>query len=123
MKKIAILGAGSWGTALAMVLTRSRQPHQVSLWARHPELAEQLQRERENRNYLPGLKLAAEVEVSGDMQTVVAGAQIVVGATPAAYARKVYAQARPFCHPEVIVVSATKGLEPISRSRMSEIIH
>ena len=42
MKKIAILGAGSWGTALAIVLTRSRQPHQISLWARTPELAESL---------------------------------------------------------------------------------
>ena len=122
MKKIAILGAGSWGTALAMVLTRSRNRHQISLWARDPELAEVLCRSRENTTYLPGLKLLAEVEVSSDISAAINGAQIVVGAVPAAHARKVYALARSHWNSEMIAVSATKGLEPITHSRMSEVI-
>jgi glycerol-3-phosphate dehydrogenase (NAD(P)+) len=123
VKKIAILGAGSWGTALAIVLTRSRQPHDISLWVHDPELAEFLRLERENRTYLPGQKVPAQVEVTNDPGAAMNGAQIVIGAVPAAYARKVYAFAKPHWNPEMIIVSATKGLEPISHARMSEVIH
>jgi glycerol-3-phosphate dehydrogenase (NAD(P)+) len=82
VKRIAILGAGSWGTALALVLTRSRQPHEISLWVHDPELAEFLRRERENHTYLPGLKLPAQVEVANNIAAAMTGAQIVVGAFP-----------------------------------------
>ena len=123
MKRIAVLGAGSWGTALAIVLTRSRQPHAISLWAHDAELAKSLGRERENPNYLPGQKLPARVEVTNDIAEAICEAQIVVGAIPAAYARKVYSLARPHWRPETIVVSATKGLEPVTHARMSQVIH
>jgi len=123
MKKIAILGAGSWGTALALVLARTRESHQISLWVRDSELSENIRRERENKTYLPGMKLPAEVEVTNDIASAMAGAQIVVGAVPAAYARKIYTLARPYWTSEMIVVSATKGLEPISHARISEVIH
>src|SRR5258708_29903820 len=123
MKKIAILGAGSWGTALALLLTRSREPHEISLWAHDPELAEFLCRQRENPNYLPGHALPAQVEVTNDMGGAMSNARVVVGAMPSAYARKVYALARPYWNPAMIMVSATKGLEPISHARMSQVIH
>ncbi len=123
MKKIAILGAGSWGTALALLLTRSREPHEISLWVHDPELAEFLCRQRENPNYLPGHTLPAQVEVTNDMAGAISNARVVVGAMPSSYARKVYALARPYWNPEMIVVSATKGLEPVSHARMSQVIH
>jgi glycerol-3-phosphate dehydrogenase (NAD(P)+) len=123
MKKIAILGAGSWGTALAIVLARSRQPHAISLWVRDPLLAESLLRERENRTYLPGLKLPASVGVTNDIAEALGEADMVVGAIPSAYARKVYTLARLHWRPEMIVVSATKGLEPVTHARMSQVIH
>jgi glycerol-3-phosphate dehydrogenase (NAD(P)+) len=123
MKKIAILGAGSWGTALAIVLTRSRQPHRISLWVHDPELAEFLCRERENPTYLRGEKLPASVEVTNDMAAAMTEAQIAVGAIPSGFARKVYTLARPHWHGDMIMVSATKGLEPITHARMSEVIH
>lgn len=123
MKKIAILGAGSWGTALAIVLTRSRQPHTISLWVHDPELAEFLRRERVNPTYLAGEKIPPQVEVCSDIGEAIDGAQIAVGAMPAAYARKVYALAKPYWQQERIVVSATKGLEPVTHARMSEVIH
>lgn len=123
MKKIAILGAGGWGTALAIVLTRSREPHEVSLWAHDPELAEFLRRERENLSYLPGHKLPAQVDVTNDIAAAVSNARIVVGAMPSAYARMVYTQAMPHWHADMIAASATKGLEPVSHARMSQVVH
>jgi glycerol-3-phosphate dehydrogenase (NAD(P)+) len=122
VNKIAILGAGSWGTALAIVLTRSRQPHRISLWAHDPALAEFLRRERVNSTYLPGHKLAEHVEIGSQLGEVLDGAQIVVGAMPSAFARKVYTEARPFWQSDTTIVSATKGLEPNTHARMSQVI-
>jgi glycerol-3-phosphate dehydrogenase (NAD(P)+) len=122
MKKVAVLGTGSWGTALAVLLSRSRQPHQIKLWARAPASAEELNRDRENRTYLPGIRLPANVHVTHDLAETLAEAQIIVGAIPAAYARSVYSRAKPFWNSDLLIVSATKGLEPDTRSRMSEVI-
>lgn len=122
MKKIAILGAGSWGTALSIILTRSRQPHEICLWARDAKLAETLRSKRENKTYLPKQKLPEQVKITPDIAAALQNAQIVVGAIPSAYARKVYESARPHWQRETILVSATKGLEPVSHARMSEVI-
>jgi len=122
VKKIAILGAGSWGTALAIVLTRSRQPHRISLWAHDAALAEFLCRERVNTTYLPGHKLADHIEISARLGEVLLDADIVVGAIPSAFARNVYAAARPFWRTDTTIVSATKGLEPGTHARMSQVI-
>lgn len=122
MTKIAILGAGGWGTALAIVLARSRKPHEVSLWARDAALAESIRRDRENKLYLPGLKLAESVQVQSQLGTALAGAQVIVGAMPSAHARNVYASALPFVTSGASFVSASKGLEPSTHLRMSEVI-
>src|SRR6266404_6392593 len=90
MTKIAILGAGGWGTALAIVLSRSRKPHEVSLWVHSAERAESIQRERENKTYLPGAKLPAGVRVHSDLNMALAGVRVIVGAVPSAHARAVY---------------------------------
>jgi len=58
MTKVAILGAGGWGTALAIVLSRSRKPHEISLWVHSVAHATSMQRDRENKTYLPGPKLS-----------------------------------------------------------------
>ena len=123
MKKIAILGAGSWGTALAIVLTRGTQPHQVSLWVHDAELAGFLRRERVNHTYLPGHTLVDHVEITHELSKAIDGAQIVVGAIPSAFARSVYTAARPFWQADTTIISATKGLEPGTHSRMSQVIY
>jgi len=123
VKKIALLGAGSWGTALAIALTRSYQPHQLSLWVRDAELAESFRRERVNSTYLPGHKLAESVEITSEISQALGGAQIVVAALPSAFARKVYMAARPHWQPEATLISATKGLEPGTHARMSQVIY
>jgi glycerol-3-phosphate dehydrogenase (NAD(P)+) len=120
--KIAILGAGGWGTALAMVLSRSRKQHEISLWVHDAGLAESIRSARENKTYLPGAELPESVRIHSELDAAVSGAQVIVGAMPSAHARAVYASALPFAASGVSFVSASKGLEPATRMRMSEVI-
>ena len=122
MTRIGILGAGGWGTALAIVLSRSRKPHEISLWVHNAERAESIRRERENKTYLPGAKLPESVQVHIELETMLAGAQVIVGAVPSANARTVYTAALPFVATGASFVSASKGLEPSTHLRMSEVI-
>jgi glycerol-3-phosphate dehydrogenase (NAD(P)+) len=122
VKKIAIVGGGSWGTALAIALTRSSRPHRLALWAHSPDVVELLSAKRVNEIYLPGFELPAEVEVSGTLSEALAGAEIVLGVMPSAHAREVYRAIRPHLDPHAVFVSATKGLEPATHARISEII-
>lgn len=122
MSRIAILGGGSWGTALAIVLARARRKHDISLWVRDSALAELIRRYRENRNYLPGQLLIPEISVTCEIPQAISGAQIVIGAIPTAYARAVYSAAAASVSPRSSIVSAAKGLEPTTHKRMSELI-
>ncbi len=122
MKKIAILGGGSWGTALALVLARSRVRHQLTLWVRDPALCESLRNTRRNSAYLPGFELPPEIEITSEPRTACAGADVVLGVMPSAHARAVYSAMAPYLGVNTVFVSATKGLEPDSHLRMSEVI-
>lgn len=122
MTKITILGAGSWGTALSVVLSRARKQHEISLWVRDASLAESLERDRENRTYLPGHKLAESIFITHRMDEAMKKAVFVIGAMPSGHARMVYTQARDHAGYVTAFVSATKGLEPATHLRMSEVI-
>ena len=122
MTRIAILGAGGWGTALAIVLSRSRKPHEISLWVHNAGLAEAIRRDRENKTYLPGSKLSESVRVHPQLEAALTGAQVLLGAMPSAHARAVYASALPFVAANASFVSASKGLEPSTHLRISEVI-
>jgi len=122
MTRIAILGAGSWGTALAIVLSRTRKPHEMSLWVRDSELAESIRSHRENKAYLPGLKLPESVRVHSRLKDALSGAQLVLGAMPSAHARAVYGSAIAHANAGTTFVSATKGLEPGTHLRVSEVV-
>jgi glycerol-3-phosphate dehydrogenase (NAD(P)+) len=122
MTKIAILGGGGWGTALAIVLSRSRKLHGISLWVHNSERAELIRRERENKVYLPGAKVPESVGIQSQLEAALSGARIIVGAMPSAHAREVYASALPFVAAGAGFVSASKGLEPSTHLRMSEVI-
>src|SRR5258707_15332578 len=73
----------------SIVLARSRRKHEISIWVHGPALAESLARDRENQTYLPGNRLARDVQVTSDIRNAVAGAKILVGAIPTAHAREV----------------------------------
>jgi glycerol-3-phosphate dehydrogenase (NAD(P)+) len=123
MTKIAILGGGSWGTALAIVLSRSHQPHDISLWMRDAALALAVNKSRENDLYLPGCHVPAGVQISSDLAKTLTNANIVVGAMPSAHAREIYSRVLSLdAAPTFVFVSATKGLEPSTHLRMSEVL-
>jgi glycerol-3-phosphate dehydrogenase (NAD(P)+) len=125
VKKIAIIGAGSWGTALAIALGRSRESHRVSLWVHGADVLAGL-RECENSIYLPGMRIPEGTEITGNLGEALAGAEIVLGVMPSAHARTIYAAMSPYLEARApadrIFVSATKGLEQGSLARMSTII-
>ncbi|MGH9780547.1 MAG: NAD(P)-binding domain-containing protein, partial [Candidatus Acidiferrales bacterium] len=109
-KKIAIIGAGGWGTGLSIVLGRSRAPHHIALWAREQDVLDSLRNHRKNPAFLPGFTIPNEVEVTGDLRDAVEGADIIIGAMPSAHARELYVEMLPFFARATGFVSATKGL-------------
>jgi glycerol-3-phosphate dehydrogenase (NAD(P)+) len=122
MKEIAIIGGGAWGTALAIALAQSSRPHRLTLWAHSADVVEMLSARRVNEIYLSGFALPANVEVTGSLEKVLAGADIILGVMPSAHARAIYRAIRPLAEPGSIFVSATKGLEPDTHARISEVI-
>lgn len=122
MKKIAILGGGSWGTALAIALTRSRQPHRLALWVHGGELAEAMRERRVNEVYLPGFELPRDVEITSEFTPALDGAEIVLGVMPSAHAREVYTSILPLLNSRMMFVSATKGLDSTSLERMTQVL-
>lgn len=122
MKKIAIIGGGSWGTALAIALSQSSRPHRLSLWAHSADVVEMLRTRRINEVYLPGFELPSDVEVTGSLEHALADANVVLGVMPSVHAREIYRAMSPYVPGGSVFVSATKGLEPASHTRISEII-
>ena len=123
MNKIAIIGAGAWGTALAVVLGGACESRPIALWARENDVLASLQSERENYVFLPGFRVPQHVEVTGELEPALRDAEIIIGAMPAAHARAMYSAALPFLHPEMRFVSATKGLEPETLLRVTEVMN
>jgi len=118
-KSLAIIGAGSWGTALAIVLAPRFE--RVRLWVYEADLVERMARTRENDIFLPGFRLPANVEISGDLKSTLEGAGTVIGVVPSRFARRLYGAALPHLEPQMNFVSATKGLENGTLLRMSEV--
>lgn len=121
MSRIAVIGAGAWGTSLAVVLTRNGV-HQVRLWAYEEDVRRSIESRRENALFLPGVTIPASVCVTNSLAEALDGAAVVVGVMPSHHARKLYQQMQPHLQPQMLFISATKGLETGSLLRMSEVI-
>lgn len=119
-RTVAILGGGSWGTALAQTL--SRQGLEVRLWVRTAERAAEIERSRRNLRYLPDLELDQGIAVSHDLDLVCAGAGVVLVAVPTNGLREIAARARPHLEPAAAVISAAKGFETAQMLTMSEVL-
>jgi glycerol-3-phosphate dehydrogenase (NAD(P)+) len=120
MSAIAVLGAGSWGTALAVHLARSGRT--VRLWARHGQLVEELIRTRVNAVYLPGVTLPQGVTPESSLARALDGAAFIVAAVPSHGLREVMRTAAPLLSPDAVIVSATKGIEERTLRRMSQVV-
>jgi glycerol-3-phosphate dehydrogenase (NAD(P)+) len=118
--RIAILGAGSWGTALS--IHSARIGHDVSFWGRDPSLVADVVRTRENARYLRGVPLGERVIPTASLDEALADAAIVIAALPSHGMRHVLRAAQPFIPRQAIVVSATKGLEANTLERMSQVM-
>jgi glycerol-3-phosphate dehydrogenase (NAD(P)+) len=116
----AVLGAGSWGTALAIHL--GSLDHAVTLWGRDDGLVREMRARRANPTYLPDCVLPAAVAPTADLAAAVGGRRLVVVAVPSHGLRAVVRGAAAFLEDDAILVSATKGLDPESLQRMSEVI-
>jgi glycerol-3-phosphate dehydrogenase (NAD(P)+) len=117
---LAIIGAGSWGTALSIVLAPKFE--RVRLWVHEEDLAARMNATRENDVYLKGFKLAQNVDVLTDLGAAVDRAGVVVGVMPSRHARGLYSRMLPHLEDSMIFVSATKGIENGTLLRMSEVI-
>lgn len=120
MRVVTVLGAGSWGSALAIHL--SRIGHEVRLWGRDRALVDDILRLRENTIYLPAIPLPPTLSVTAALDEALAGAEIVVSAIPSHGCRDVVRAAAQHLEPRATIVSATKGLETLTLRRMSEVI-
>ncbi len=116
--RIAVLGAGSWGTALAGLLAAR---HPVRLWALEPQVAAQIQSEHENSTYLPSVRLPDALEASADLGNVLDGAEMVVSVVPSQHTRAVLQSAAPLLQESVTIVCASKGIEIGTLQRMDEV--
>lgn len=120
MRRTAVLGAGSWGTALAGHL--ATVGHDVTLWARDPALVRDIAARRANAVYLPDVALPAAVQPTASLEEALTGAELVVCAVPSHGVRTVIRSAVDFVPPGITVVSATKGLETDTLLRISELL-
>jgi len=118
--RVAVLGGGSWGTALAKLLSES--DHQTTMWVHNPQVCATILECRENSVYLPGFPLPANLRVTSNLGEALERAELAVYVSPSHVAREIMSAARAVMPAGVPVVSASKGVEEKSRKRMSQVI-
>jgi glycerol-3-phosphate dehydrogenase (NAD(P)+) len=134
VSRIAIIGSGAWGTALAISLGQRHTErkdqhggHSIALWSHTTTVAETIARHRENRAYLPGYGVPDVVKPTADLAEALAAAEIVIGVMPSAHVHAIYTRMAPHLTSDQVIVSATKGIvtsgvEPFTYLRISEVI-
>lgn len=120
MSKVSILGCGSWGTALAIVLADKGYP--VQMWCRRPEQAEEMNLQRENKRYLPGVSLPENISVSTDLQVILKHAEYVVLSVPSQSLRETLEKIKDILPAQAILVNTAKGLEVGTKLRLSQVV-
>ena len=117
--KIAVIGAGSWGTTLAVLL--GEKGFDVKLWARREELANEIESKKENVQYLPGIKIPDTVIAEHSLKNALNSSEIIIIAIPSEFLRNSIKEIKPYFKSQIIV-SVTKGLEHHTCKRMSQVI-
>lgn len=117
---IAVVGAGGWGTAVALVL--AKKGHKVTIWARRKEFCAHLQQNRENTQYLPGVLLPSNIEITSELAAAVLGKEVVVIATPVKAVRTTIEACKDYLDSRPIIVSLSKGFERETFLRCSQVL-
>lgn len=120
MANISIIGAGSWGTALALLLHKNG--HQVNVWSILEEEIEMLRTKREHESKLPGVKLPEEMEFTTDLEASMTGRDLIVLAVPSPFTRSTAKKMAPFTKENQLLVNVAKGVEETTLMTLSEII-
>ncbi len=120
MKKVCVLGAGSWGTALSIVLANNG--HEVTVWSIDPEEVLMLKDYREQRDKLPGVMVPSVIEFTTDMEMAVSGAEVIVCAVPSPFVRSTMKSAAPYVTEGAVIVDVAKGIEDGTYKTMTQII-
>ncbi len=119
MKKIGVIGAGSWGTALATVV--AGKGHQVKIWDIDEKHLRMMEEKRENVSYLPGVPLSENIEMAYTPQAALEDADVVLFSAPAQHFRSALSSAKAFIREEALIINVAKGIEQKTLARMSEI--
>lgn len=121
MSRIAVMGSGAWGTAIALHLTRVGE-HEVTLWSHSERVAGTIAASGENRDFLPGFAIPAALKVTADAEAALGAADVVVSVMPSHHVRHSYEEFARYLRPDHRLVSATKGIEDGTYLRMSQVI-
>lgn len=119
MAKIAVIGAGSWGTALATVL--SGKGNDVAIWTRNAEQTASMKEHRENIKYLPGAKFDENITIVDEMEEAILGAEAVMFSVPTQAFRGNFEKALPFLTDDMVIINVAKGIEQGTLKRISEV--
>ncbi len=120
MKKVAVIGSGSWGTALAVML--QKHGHDVIIWSRRQDAVDEMQKDRENKRYLPGVQLPEGLVFTTDRGAAVKDAEIIILSVPSKAVRQTVMDFAPLFTKEHVLVNVAKGLEEGSLKRLSQVI-
>lgn len=121
MSRIAVMGSGAWGTAIALSLA-NRGGHNLTLWSHSRDVSETITERGENTAFLPGFSIPRSIQATPEIEAALRDAEIVVSVMPSHHVRASYEQFAPFLRSGQLLVSATKGIEDESLQRMSEVI-
>lgn len=117
--KVGVVGAGSWGTAIAKLLADKGYP--IDLWVFEAEVKEQIEKDRENKIFLPGVKLPENIVPSNDLEKVAGGKDVIIMVVPSHLMRDVAEKMKAFVAPETILVTASKGIENVTHLTMTQV--
>ncbi|MEA4815772.1 MAG: NAD(P)H-dependent glycerol-3-phosphate dehydrogenase [Lachnospiraceae bacterium] len=120
MKKIAIIGSGSWGTALAVMF--DKYGHDVTMWSWKEEEASEIRKNKENKEFLPGVEIKDSLKITTSPEECVLDADIVITAIPSKFVRVNMEKFIPYVKPNQVILNVAKGMEESSLMRLSEVL-
>lgn len=120
MSKVSVIGAGSWGTALAILLEKNG--HQVTLWSHREEEAKELAKSREHKSKLPGVEIPEEIEIIGNLESALREKDVIVFAVPSVAVRSTAKKVAPYVKEGQLIVNVAKGIEETTLMTLTDII-